>query len=261
MEFNQKICVVTGGANGIGRCIAESFLDKGAFVAVIDTDENAGNALCQKYPKGMVFFYHGDLSDEKILIEFSNQVLSRFHQVDYLINNAGISKKGILSDCSLDDFNAVLRLGITAPYYLSKAFLPFFRENASIVNISSSRVIMSQPDTESYTAAKGGITALTHALCVSLAGKVRVNAISPGWIDTAAYHLGQNEAPSYEPADLLQHPAGRIGKPKDIAEMVLFLCSEKSGFITGQNFVIDGGMTKQMIYHHDCGWSYDPDFK
>ena len=138
-------------------------------------------------------------------------------------------------------------MGVTAPFYLAKLFLSYFSQGASIVNLSSSRDRMSQPQTESYTAAKGGISALTHALAVSLAGKVRVNSISPGWIDTS-YKI-------YTGADASQHPAGRVGTPMDIANMVLFLCSDKAGFITGENICIDGGMTRQMIYHNDFGWT------
>ena len=139
--------------------------------------------------------------------------------------------------------------GVTAPFYLAKLFQPYFSERAAIVNISSSRDRMSQPQTESYTAAKGGISALTHALAVSLAGRVRVNSISPGWIDT--------DFTEYTGADAVQQPVHRVGNPMDIANMVLFLCSEKAGFITGENICIDGGMTKQMIYHGDCGWRFD----
>jgi NAD(P)-dependent dehydrogenase (short-subunit alcohol dehydrogenase family) len=132
---------------------------------------------------------------------------------------------------------------------LAKLLLPYFNSSASIVNISSTRFNMSQPDSESYTAAKGGITALTHALAVSLSGRVRVNSISPGWIDTS------NSAFSIE--DNAQHPAGRIGRPADIAKMVLFLCSEAGSFITGENITVDGGMSKLMIYHGDNGWKYE----
>jgi NAD(P)-dependent dehydrogenase (short-subunit alcohol dehydrogenase family) len=139
---------------------------------------------------------------------------------------------------------------VTAPFYLSKLFLPYFSEGASIINISSSRDRMSQPNTESYTAAKGGIAALTHAMAVSLSGKVRVNSISPGWIDTA-YTV-------YEGADAVQQPSGRVGNPLDIAHMVLYLSSDKAGFITGENICIDGGMTRLMIYHDDHGWKYEP---
>ena len=140
-------------------------------------------------------------------------------------------------------------VGVTAPFFLTKQLMPYFAPGASIINISSSRDRMSQPQTESYTAAKGGISALTHAMAISLAGKVRVNSISPGWIDTYDSNITG--------ADALQQPVGRVGKPEDIAELALFLCSEKAGFITGENICVDGGMTKLMIYHGEHGWSYE----
>ena len=165
-----------------------------------------------------------------------------------LLNNALPLMKGI-NDCSYEEFEYVLSVGVTAPFYLSKLFLPYFNKGGSIINISSSRDRMSQAQTESYTAAKGGIAALTHALAVSLAGRVRVNSISPGWIDTSYKE--------YEGADAMQQPVGRAGNPLDIANAVIFLCSDKAGFITGENICIDGGMTKQMIYHGDNGWKYN----
>ena len=168
-----------------------------------------------------------------------------YGHVDFLINNAAPKMCGI-REGSYEDFEYALKVGVTAPFYLSKLFAPHFAEGAAIVNISSSRDRMSQPETESYTAAKGGISALTHALAVSFAGKVRVNSISPGWIDTA-YRV-------YEGPDAYQQPAGRVGNPMDIANMVLFLASDKAGFITGENICIDGGQTKLMIYHGDHGW-------
>ena len=154
--------------------------------------------------------------------------------------------KGI-DECTYEEFNYALRVGVTAPFYLAKLFAPYFAPGAAIVNISSSRDRMSQPQTESYTAAKGGISALTHALAVSLSGRVRVNSISPGWIDT--------DYTVYEGPDAIQQPAGRVGNPLDIANMVLYLCSDKADFITGENICIDGGMTRQMIYHNDFGWT------
>lgn len=235
MEFRDKVVVVTGGANGIGKCIGEEFTKAGAKVCVIDLCENP--------------YFQGDLADKNTLEDFAKKVISDFGRVDYLINNALPQTHGIAS-ASYEEFEYALRVGITAPFYLSKLFMPHFGEGASIINISSSRDRMSQPQTESYTAAKGGIAALTHALAVSLAGKVRVNSISPGWIDTAGEH--------YEGADAVQQPVGRVGNPLDIAHMVLFLCSEKAGFITGENICIDGGMTRQMIYHNDFGWKYIP---
>lgn len=230
-EFENKVAVITGGANGIGRCIAEEFRKNGAIVCIIDTVEGD--------------HFAGDIGDKATLEKFAEQVISEYGRVDYLINNAPPIMKGI-SDCTYEEFSYALSVGVTAAFYLSKLFMPYFGESASIINISSSRDRMSQSQTESYTAAKGGIAALTHALAVSLAGKVRVNSISPGWIDTA-YTV-------YEGADAVQQPCGRVGNPLDIANMVLFLCSDKAGFITGENICIDGGMTKQMIYHGDYGW-------
>ena len=191
-------------------------------------------------------YYVGDLSDQTVLEDFARKVIADCGHVDYLINNALPLMKGI-DECSYEEFNYALQVGVTAPFYLTKLFTPHFAPGAAIVNISSSRDRMSQPQTESYTAAKGGISALTHALAMSLAGRVRVNSISPGWIDTD-YII-------YQGPDAYQQPAGRVGNPLDIANMVLYLCSDKAGFITGENICIDGGMTRQMIYHNDFGWT------
>lgn len=183
-----------------------------------------------------------------MLERFADKVIAEYGHVDFLINNA-LPKMCGIDECSYEDFEYALRVGVTAPFYLAKLFQPYFAEGASIINISSSRDRMSQPQTESYTAAKGGISALTHALAVSLAGKVRVNSISPGWIDTS-YQI-------YDGPDAIQQPVGRVGNPQDIANVVLFLCSTQAGFITGENICIDGGMTRQMIYHDDYGWKLD----
>ena len=233
-DFKKKIVVVTGGARGIGRCICEKFREAGATVCVIDLLPND--------------YFVGDIADKVTLERFAEKVIADFGHVDFLINNAAPKSCGITNG-SYEDFEYAQRVGVTAPFYLSKLFSPYFAEGANIVNISSSRDRMSQPETESYTAAKGGISALTHALAVSLAGKVRVNSISPGWID--------NNYTVYEGPDATQQPAGRVGNPPDIANMVLYLCSDMAGFITGENICIDGGMTKQMIYHGDHGWSLD----
>ena len=232
----QRVAVVTGGANGIGRCIAEEFRKQNVKVYVIDKAEGD--------------HYVGDISDKSVLEAFADTVIRENGGIDYLVNNALPLMKGI-DACSYEEFQHALAVGVTAPFYLTKLFSPYFREGASIVNISSSRDRMSQPQTESYTAAKGGIAALTHALAASLAGRVRVNSISPGWIDT--------EYRVYEGPDALQQPAGRVGNPMDIANMVMFLCSDKAGFITGENICIDGGMTRLMIYHDDHGWTYRPE--
>ena len=233
-DFTGKVAVVTGGARGIGRCIREQFERAGATVCVIDLLDND--------------FFVGDLADKAVLDAFADQVIARYGRVDFLVNNAAPRMCGVTSG-TYEDFEYALKVGVTAPFYLAKRFAPYFAEGASIVNISSSRDRMSQPETESYTAAKGGISALTHALAVSFAGKVRVNSISPGWIDTADA--------VYDGPDAVQQPAGRVGNRADIANMVLYLCSDMAGFITGENICIDGGMTRQMIYHGDCGWSLE----
>ena len=239
--FTDKVVVITGGAKGIGKCIAEMFHAEGAKVCIIDLLPNQHTSYD--------LYYQGDIADEEILTAFASQVVFEYGHIDYLINNALPLFKGI-DECTYDEFNYALRVGVSAPFMLTKLFKNHFAQGGAIVNISSSRDRMSQPQSESYTAAKGGIAALTHALSVSLAGKVRVNSISPGWIETSGME--------YTGPDAVQHPVGRVGKPEDIAHMVLFLCSEKAGFITGENICIDGGMTKLMIYHDDHGWEYHP---
>ena len=232
-EFERKVAVITGGAHGIGRAIADAFIREGAKVHIIDIQPGD--------------WFVGDVGDRETLERFAESVIAESGHVDCLVNNALPLMKGI-SDCSWEDFSRALAVGVTAPFYLTKLLAPYFTPGAAVINIASSRDRMSQPQTESYTAAKGGIAALTHALAVSLAGKARVNSISPGWIDTTGSEITG--------ADAAQQPAGRVGKPEDVAEMALFLCSEKAGFITGENVCIDGGMTKLMIYHGEHGWQY-----
>jgi NAD(P)-dependent dehydrogenase (short-subunit alcohol dehydrogenase family) len=255
--IKDRIFVITGGALGIGRCLVETFAGAGARVAFIDMNNEAGRELeARLVRKGAdILFFNGDIGEERVLEKFADSVVKRYGSVDYLVNNACLSRRGLVSGCSFDDFNYVLRVGVSAPYLLTGLFLPHFSKDAAVVNITSSRAFMSQPDTESYTAAKGGLTALTHAMAVSLSGRVRVNAIAPGWIDTGSYH-DENYIPGHSAADMEQHPSGRIGEPADIARAVLFLCDERNGFINGETITIDGGMTKLMIYHGDQGWEY-----
>ena len=231
MDFKDKIVIVTGGAQGIGKCIVDEFRKEGATVCVIDKQEGD--------------HYVGDISKQEVLEAFAQEVLQKYGHVDIIVNNALPIMRGI-DECSYEEFAYALSVGVTAPFYLVKLLKDRLGEGASIINLSSSRDRMSMPQTESYTAAKGGIAALTHALAASLAGKARVNSISPGWIDTA-YTV-------YEGSDATQQSVGRVGNPLDIANMVLFLCSDQAGFITGENICIDGGMTRQMIYHGDNGW-------
>ena len=234
MLYKDKIVVITGGAHGIGKATKEAFEAEGAIVEVIDIVDGE--------------HYVGDISKKKTLESFARYVIDKHGRVDYLINNALPVMRGI-DQCSYEEFEYAMAVGVTAPFYLSKLFYEHFADGACIINMSSSRDRMSQPQTESYTAAKGGIAALTHALAVSLAGKVRVNSISPGWIETGDI--------VYEGPDAAQQLVGRVGNPTDITNMILFLCSDKAGFITGENICIDGGMTKQMIYHDEHGWKYE----
>ena len=233
-EFQGKIAVITGGAHGIGQAIADAFRREGAAVHIIDT--RPGD------------WFSGNIGEKKTLEKFAEYILERTDHVDFIIHNAPPMMKGI-DDCSYEDFQKALSVGVTAPFYLTKLLMPYLAPGASIVNISSSRDRMSQPQTESYTAAKGGIAALTHALAISLVGRARVNSVSPGWIDTTGSEITGPDA--------LQQPVGRVGRPEDIAELVMFLCSEKAGFITGENICADGGMTRLMIYHGEHGWTYE----
>ena len=233
-SFEGKVAVVTGSAQGIGRAIADAFRRSGATVHIIDIQPGE--------------WFVGDVSDKASLERFAESVIRQSGHVDFLVNNALPLMKGI-DACSYEEFQYALSVGVTAPFYLTKLLMPHLAAGASIINIASSRDRMSQPQTESYTAAKGGIAALTHALAISLAGKARVNSISPGWIDTTGSDIGG--------ADARQQPVGRVGKPEDIAALAMFLCSEEAGFITGENICVDGGMTRLMIYHGEHGWSFE----
>lgn len=234
MQYEGKVVVITGGAHGIGLTTRKAFEKEGAIVEVIDIADGD--------------HYQGDISKKTVLEDFAKYVIDKHGHIDVLINNAIPLTRGI-DECTYEEFEYAMAVGVTAPFYLSKLFKEHFGEGACIINMSSSRDRMSQPGTESYSAAKGGIAALTHAMAVSLAGRVRVNSISPGWIETGDT--------IYDGPDAMQQPAGRVGHTMDIANMILFLCSDKAGFIDGENICIDGGMTKQMIYHGEHGWYYD----
>ena len=238
-QFKNKVVIITGGASGIGKSIAEQFYNQKAKVVIID--KNDCNTKCD-------FFYKGDITKKQVIVDFTKQVIKKYEKVDCIINNAGLSKGGLLS-CSYENFLYVQKLSLAAPFMITKQLINNLNKNAVIINISSTRAFQSQSDWESYSAAKGGIVALTHAMAVTLKGKARVNCISPGWIDTLNSQFSQE--------DKSQHPANIVGEPKDIANMVLFLCSNKAKFITGENINIDGGMSKLMVYHNDYGWIYN----
>ena len=244
----KKTAIVTGGASGIGFGTCRAFLNGGFGVAMIDADEEALDWAAKELHGARPFLC--DLADAQALERTAKEICDVFPSIDALVNNAVHALFKPMREITLDEWNRALAVNLTAPFLLAKHFEQKLRAaKGSIVNIASTRALMSEPDSESYAAAKGGIAALTHALAASLGPDVRVNAISPGWIDVSALRKpsAAKQAVITE-ADRLQHPAGRVGTADDIAQMVLYLCSDKSGFITGQNIVIDGGMTKKMIY-------------
>ena len=232
--MNNKTILITGGAQGIGRGCVDHFLKLGWNVAAVDI---------QKMDSGeRLEFVFGDTSLESTAQQAVAKTIERFGRLDALINNAGVGTRGKfkVEELPLDEWNRVLGINLTGYFLMAKHAAPFLRQaKGAMVNIASTRALMSEPDTESYAASKGGVVALTHALAISLGPDVRVNCISPGWIET-------RKDAKHSAADRLQHPAGRVGVPQDIAELADYLIS--AGFVTGQNFVADGGMTKKMIY-------------
>ncbi|CRF34177.1 short-chain dehydrogenase [Brachyspira suanatina] len=248
--MSSKICIITGASNGIGKEIALLFAKNNCDIAFIDKDNENGLKL-QKQIKDMgreCLFINDSIDNEKSIKSFTDKIIEKFGNVDYLINNACYSNKGLLSNCSYDDFLEIFKIGAAAPYEITKNLMNNFNEKACIINIASTRAFMSQKDSESYSAAKGAIIALTHAMAISLSHKVRVNSISPGWINTI-------DDASFSKEDILQHPSAKVGNTSDIASTAWFLCN--NDFINGENITVDGGMTKLMIYHNDEGWKLD----
>ena len=249
MKFKNKVCIITGGAAGIGRCLAESFSAEGARVYVIDKEQVT-------IKNDLIHFFQGDIAEQTVIDTFIDWILAHEQQIDILINNACLMKGGILSGCTYDDFLYVQRVGVAAPFWLTSRLKPHFASGASIVNLSAPRACQSLANTDRYSAAIGGTSALTHALAISLAGIARVNSIAPGWIETARFHEG-TDVPHYTESDLLQHPSRRVGEPEDIVQAAFFLCDERNSFINGTNLTVDGGMSKLMVYHNDEGWTLD----
>ena len=254
----SKTVIVTGGAQGIGRGIVLYFLDKGANVVAADIDKEAGRELenlVSENQSNSFLYIPTDVGDEPSVQQMVEKTVARFNGIDALINNAGIASPeyGPVENLDLSEWEKAIRTNLTGTFLCSKHTIPYLRksDNGAIVNMCSTRAFMSEPDTEPYAATKGGIHALTHALSISLGQDIRVNAISPGWIEVRNYHKKANyEEPRLRDIDHAQHPAGRVGRPNDIASMAWYLCSGEAGFITGQNFIVDGGMTRKMIYEH-----------
>lgn len=229
----MKTAVITGTAQGIGRALADGFAEAGYRVLGADRREHNG--------------WVGDLTEAEEVARFAEYVRSQTDSVDVLIHNA-MEAGGGLQTADRAAMERSLAVGVVAPFDLTQRLLPLFATGACVLTILSTRMHQSQTDTECYTAAKGGLYALTHAMAMSLAGSVRVNGIAPGWIETG-------EA-NHTDADRRQHPAGRVGTPQDIVRAALFLADPHNSFIDGAVLTVDGGMQRRMIYHDDEGWAF-----
>jgi NAD(P)-dependent dehydrogenase (short-subunit alcohol dehydrogenase family) len=234
--FVTFAALVTGGANGIGRAIAEGLLMDGWKVALLDIAEP------ETPLEGPAFFIRGDVACETDVLRAVEQCIEEFGQLNGLVNNAGIGITRPLEELALDDWNRIIATNLTGTFLCTRHAAAHLRKSrGAVVNIASTRARQSEANTEAYSASKGGIVSLTHAMAISLGPDIRVNCISPGWIET-------NPAAVHSDADRLQHPCGRVGVPGDIATLAAYLLSDQAGFITGQDFAVDGGMTKKMIY-------------
>lgn len=247
----RRTVLVTGGGQGIGRAIAEAFAGKGYQVIILERDEEAGlevEQIIRNRLGGDCLLWQADVSDESAVRQAAETVQRQGIKLNALVNNAGVSQATPLSS-PMRDWDEVLGINLRGAYLVVKYFVPLMNSKSSIINIASTRAGMSERDWHAYAAAKGGLVALTHSLAVSLGPDIRVNAISPGWIDVTGWQKGGNQQPgNLRPIDHEQHPTGRVGRPEDIAEACLFLAAPGAGFITGANLVVDGGMTVKMIY-------------
>jgi hypothetical protein len=248
-EYSRKAALVTGGAQGIGRAAADLLAARGYDVTIADADFEAGREAAAA--SGLLFV-RCDVSNERSVRACIDRTLRRFGRLDALVNNAGIAspETGPVEKLALREWNRRLAVNLTGMFLMAKhAAMALRHTRGAIVNIASTRALQSEPDTEAYAASKGGVLALTHALAISLGPQVRVNCVSPGWIDVSALKRRRARKPArLTRADHAQHPVGRVGRPEDVAALVAFLLSDAAGFITGQNYVLDGGMTKKMIY-------------
>lgn len=251
MKLREKVALVTGGGQGIGKAIVKRFLEEGAGVVVADVDEEAGRETEQELSGiGPLVFVPADVAVEKDVEHAVAQAAARFGRLDILVNNAGIFSSAPLERLSLDAWNRIIAVNLTGAFLCARHAAPLLRKRGgAVVNIASTRALMSEPHTEAYAASKGGVVALTHALAVSLGPDIRANCISPGWIEVSEWKKrSARHAPSLREADHRQHPAGRVGTPEDIAALALYLASEEASFITGAHVVADGGMTRKMLY-------------
>lgn len=247
----KKVAIITGGGQGIGKAVAQRLLSAGTTVVIAEIDEEAAREVESEYADlGTVLYVPANVTDEASVKNLMETTINTFGRIDVLMNNAGIAANRPIANLSLEEWNRVITTNLTGTFLCSKHAAPHLaRQSGSIINMASTRTLMSEPDTEAYSASKGGIAALTHSLAISLGPNVRVNCISPGWIEVSPWKKKQfRRMPGITEAEGRQHPVGRVGTPEDIASLVCYLISPEAGFITGANFVVDGGMTRKMIY-------------
>ena len=248
---DRKVAVVTGGGQGIGKATVKALLEQGYAVIIAEIDREAGRETEKQFKRlGLLRFIQADIADEGAVKNMFRDAVRMFQRIDLLVNNAATSANRPLAALSLIEWNRVISVNLTGAFLCAKhASAHLSRSKGSVINIASTRALMSEPDTEAYSASKGGIAALTHSLAVSLGPKVRVNCILPGWIDVSAWKKTRyRKKTGLSAADHSQHPCGRVGKPEDIASLVVYLASPAAAFITGAHFVVDGGMTRKMLY-------------
>ncbi|MGV3465657.1 MAG: SDR family NAD(P)-dependent oxidoreductase [Heyndrickxia sp.] len=244
MDFLDKIVVVTGAGNGIGETVAIEYAKKGAKVVIAEVNREAGQQAADKINQngGVALFIKTDVRKPKDIEDLFSTVSKEYERVDIVINNAGVSKWKDPMELTVDEWDDIINTNLRSVFLCTREAAKYMKNGGSVVNMASTRALMSEPNSEGYAATKGGIVALTHAMAVSLGEKgIRVNAISPGWIETGNYEQLSHD-------DHAQHPAQRVGRPVDIARGCFYLTDPENDFVTGQNIVIDGGMTIKMIY-------------
>ncbi len=251
MGNNDSVAIITGGGQGIGKYMAKRFLESGYKVVIAEIDKEAGQETEKDFSTiNDIKFNHCDISDAESVETMIGETIKEFGKLDVLVNNAAISINKPMEELTIEEWNRVIAVNLSGAFICSKYCTPYLRKSKGvIINLASTRAFMSEPHTEAYSATKGGIYALTHAMAISLAPNVRVNCISPGWIETTEWKKrSERHAPELSDEDHKQHPAGRVGTPDDIASLALFLAHPENSFITGANFIVDGGMTRKMIY-------------
>ena len=246
----KKTVIVTGGAQGIGKVVSADLYDEGYNVCVTDIDNEAIGQMKDEMANKELLYIKADVGNENEVKKVIKKTVEKYNNIFGIVNNAAIANNKFIGDMSFDEWKRVIDTNLSSVFLMAKYGCIYLKTvNGVIINISSTRAIMSEKNTEAYSASKGGVISVTHSLAISLGPEIRVNCISPGWIETGDLKkIKDRKVINHSKEDKEQHPVGRVGNASDISEMIKYLISEKAGFITGQNFIIDGGITKRMIY-------------